>query len=175
MQRQKISRGLRRYWRAVKAKKAARSRAARKGWITRRAVPTLERLEKKKKIVPAAIVETPEREEWEVTFVSPMGKEGYETEAGDVVDITFRLTGKPGAKYTDDQVRAALWFAHKHGAHALGDFTLDGMDWRNEHKGGGEKDYPYPNPKVSLQEALDNAGGILNTVGLAGLRVALVE
>lgn len=166
--RAKISRGLKRYWRRVLAARAARSKAARRGWVTRRAAPTLERLEKKKKIAPAKVVESREKEEWEVTV-------SYKDASGGIVDITFRLIGKPGAQYRNDQVRAALWHAHKHGATALTDFSLDGLDWRNTYARGRQIEYTYPDARTGVQEVLDNAGGILNTVGLAGLRVALVE
>jgi hypothetical protein len=40
------------------------------------------------------------------------------------------------------------------------------MDWRG---------YIYPSENVSLEEAMDNMAGIVNTVGMKGLRVALVE
>jgi len=167
-QRAKISRGLKRYWRAVKAVKAARARAAHKGWVTRRTGTTLKRLEKKKQIVPVQVPGSREQEEWEVTV-------SYADASGGIVDISFRLLGKRGARYTNDQVRAGLWFAHKHGAGALADFALEGIDWRNTYKRGAEQEYSYPDQKTSVQEVLDNAGGILNTVGLSGLRVALVE
>lgn len=169
LRRANISKALKRYWRDVKAEKAARSKAARKGWITRRTGKTLRRLEKKRRVVPVAVeLGSREQEEWEVTV-------SYASADGNLVDITFRLMGKPGVHYANDQVRAALWFTHKHGAGAMKDFSLDGLDWRNTYPRGRQIDYSYPDGKTGVQEVLDNAGGILNTVGLAGLRVALVE
>lgn len=99
------------------------------------------------------------REEWDVTIF-------YITADGKVEDITVRLIAPPGVTATTAEVRAVFWRAHKDGPGTLTKWLVEGMDWRG---------YAYPGAQVSLEEAMQNMAGIVNTVGLDGLRVARVE
>lgn len=99
----------------------------------------------------------PKLEEWEVTVF-------YITAKGKIEDITVRLIGPLGAKTS--QVRRVFWRAHKEGPGSLTGWNIEGIDWRG---------YIYPSEDVSLEEAMQNMAGIVNTVGMKGLRVALVE
>lgn len=163
-----ISRGLRRFHRQERAAARRRAIAARKGWITRRTRGPLAALELKGELAPAAELVSRKRETWEVTVA-------YTAKDGTVVDVTVRLVGYPGAHYEAAQIRAAAWYVHKHSPAALTGFELHGMDWRNTYRRGGGQEYHYPSGGVSLEEAFENAGGLFNTVGMAGLRVALVD
>lgn len=125
----------------------------------------IERRKRKRKRPPPPPPPPPtEREQWEVTV-------SYRSADKDKVqDITVRMIARVPGPFTVEQVRGAFWVAHKHGPAALREWAVEGIDWR-----AGARDYHYPRPGVSLREALDNAAGIINTVGRDGLRVARVE
>ena len=108
------------------------------------------------KMVRVVPVEKPEQ--WEVT-ISYSGMKRIE-------DITVRMVARSSGKWTPAQVKKAFWAAHKLGASALREWTLDAVDWRG---------WMYPTAKASVDEAIENLGGIVNTVGMKALRVARVE
>lgn len=95
-----------------------------------------------------------------------------------IVDITVRLRRKDGQKATADQAKAALWAAHKiaqkggNVVTALREWKIEAIDWRNTYASGRSKSFTYTE---DLTDVLANMGGILETAGLDGLRVALVN
>lgn len=95
-----------------------------------------------------------------------------------IVDITVRLRRKDGAKATAEQAKAALWAAHKiaqkggNVVTALREWSIEAIDWRNTYASGKSKTFTYTD---NVAEVLANMGGILETAGLDGLRVALVN
>jgi hypothetical protein len=90
-----------------------------------------------------------------------------------VVDVTLRLIGRPGERWDNAKVRAAAWYAMRHGADSLKEFSLEAVDWYNTRRSGAVQEYRYEGS--DRDTALENARGIFNTVGMGGLRVALVE
>lgn len=95
-----------------------------------------------------------------------------------VVDITIRIRRKDGRKATLEQARAALWAAHKIAQKGgdveagLREWKIEAVNWRNTYASGKFKDFTY---KEDISEVLANMGGILEVVGLAKLRVELVN
>jgi len=95
-----------------------------------------------------------------------------------IVDITVRLRRKDGKKTTAEQAKAALWAAHKiaqkggNVATALREWKIEALDWRNTYASGHSKTFTYTE---NLTEVLANMGGVFETLGLDGLRVALVD
>ena len=169
--RAKISRGLRRYHRQQRERAQRRSLAAKRAAVTRKAKRELRRIQQTKAVTPAKPVTGTEIEEWEVTVKYTVGTKSKHH--GETVDITLRLMGQPGQTFTNAQVRAAAWYALKHGPGALKEFTMEGIDWYNTRRSGKEEHYQYGTDQQT--EILENARGIFYTVGLGGLRVALIE
>lgn len=169
--RAKISRGLKRYYRVQREMAHRRSLAAKRAAITRKANRELRRLQQTKQVRAAPAPEPTALEEWEVTVKYTVRERGKHH--GEVVDVTLRLIGAVGRQYTNAQVRAAAWYALKHGAESLTDFTLHAVDWYNTRRSGVTQTYQYEGN--DRDTALENARGIFNTVGMGGLRVALVE
>lgn len=97
---------------------------------------------------------------------------------GKIVDITVRLRRKDGGKANAEQAKAALWAAHKIAqkggdvATALREWKIEAIDWRNTYASGHGKTFTYTE---KLTDVIANMGGILETIGLDGLRVALVD
>lgn len=95
-----------------------------------------------------------------------------------IVDITVRLRRKDGRRAGADEAKAALWAAHKiaqaggNVVTALREWDIQAIDWRNTYASGKSKTFTYTD---NVSEVLGNMGGILETAGLAGLRVALVN
>jgi hypothetical protein len=131
----------------------------------------LRRIQQTKTVTPAAPVAGTEVEEWEVTVKYTVGGRGKHR--GEVVDITLRLVGRPGERFTSAQVRAAAWYAMKHGPDSLKDFSVEAIDWYNQRRSGQVEEYHYT--ESGMETALENARGLFHRVGLGGLRVALVE
>lgn len=167
LRRAKISRSLRRYYREQRERAHRRSLAAKRAAVTRKARRALRSLQQTKEVrgevAPALHIE-----EWEVTVKYTVGKGKHH---GETVDISLRLVGRPGLTFTNTQVRAAAWYALKHGAGALSEFRLEAIDWYNERRSGKVEEYHYG----ADDEILENARGIFYTVGIGALRVALVE
>jgi hypothetical protein len=133
----------------------------------------LHRIQQKKAVepVPAPPEAAREVEEWEVTVKYTV--RGHGKHHGEVVDVTLRLIGRPGERWDNAKVRAAAWYAMRHGADSLKEFSLEAVDWYNTRRSGAVREYRYEGS--DRDTALDNARGIFNTVGMRGLRVALVE
>src|SRR5574338_225054 len=124
--------------------------------------------------MPWAVADTqwmPKPEEWEVTVKYTV--KGHGKHHGEVVDVTLRLIGRPGERWDNAKVRAAAWYAMRHGADSLKEFSLEAVDWYNTRRSGAVQDYRYEGG--DRDTALENARGIFHTVGMGGLRVALVE
>ncbi len=130
----------------------------------------LHRIQQTKAVTPAAPVTGTDVEEWEVTVKYTKGRGKHH---GEVVDVTLRLMGQPGQRFTNAQVRAAAWYALRHGTGSLKEFDVAAVDWRNTRRSGKGEDYAYTGGQ--MDEVLENARGIFYTVGMGGLRVALVE
>lgn len=98
-----------------------------------------------------------------------------------IVDITVRLQRKDGRKVAAEEAKAALWAAHKiaqaggNVVTALREWNIHAIDWRNTYASGRDKTFHYSARTSDLSEVLGNMGGILETAGLKGLRVALVN
>lgn len=94
-------------------------------------------------------------------------------------DFTIRLRRKDGRRATPREAKAALWAAHKiaqRGGNvvtALKEWEIHAIDWRNRYRSGRVKEFHYGRDQVT--EAIGNMGGILESLGLDGLRVALVN
>lgn len=177
-QRAAISAGLKRYHaqrrQQVRRDFARRSRAAKAGWEKRRALPELRRVQQTKQAAPPKeflVPPAPIVEEWEVTARYVVKGDKH---AGETIDVTMRIMGKPGVTYTRAQIRAAAWYALKHGVSALTDVTVDVVDWMNTRRGGAQQEYHYEGAQ-RMDEALENARGLFYTVGIGGLRVDPVE
>lgn len=88
-------------------------------------------------------------------------------------DITIRMRRKDGHRTTAQQAKAALWAAHKRAQRGeeveLRDWIIEAVDWR---KGSG-REYSYTGSRAA--EAIANMGGILETVGMDGLRVEVPD
>lgn len=99
---------------------------------------------------------------------------------GKVHDITIRIRRKDGARSTIEQAKAAVWVAHKIAQRGgdvekeLRDWEIKAINWRTVTKRGGhEKNYTYsPGGQTSISEVIANMGGILESVGMDGLRIA---
>lgn len=95
-----------------------------------------------------------------------------------VVDITIRLRRKDGRRADAKEAKAALWAAHKiaqkggNPVEQLRDWVIEAVDWRNTYPSGHTKTFRYTE---KLEEVIANMGGILESLGLEGLRVALVN
>lgn len=135
----------------------------------RQAETELRRIQQTKEVTPA-VEPTRDVQEWEVTLKYRVGARGKHH--GETVDITLRLVGRPGDTFTAAQVRAAAWYAMKHGAGSLTELTLHGHDWYSTRRSGTVEEYHYA---ADDEAALENARGLFHTVGIGGLRVALVE
>jgi hypothetical protein len=175
--RAKISRGLKRYHRAQRAAARRRSLAAKRAAVTRKANRELRRIQQTKKVEPVIVEpESTAIQVWEVTATLKTRREEG-SKRKQISDVTMRLEGKPGKVYTEAVIRAAAWYALKHGAASLEDFDLESVNWRNTRSGvedvGKVDTYTYTGS--DRDEVLENARGIFNTVGMGGLRVALVE
>jgi len=95
-----------------------------------------------------------------------------------VVDITVRLRRKDGKRVSAKEAKAALWAAHKIAqkggdvAAGLREWVIEAINWRNTYASGHSKTFQYTE---NLTEVIGNMGGILESAGLSGLRVALVN
>jgi hypothetical protein len=90
-------------------------------------------------------------------------------------DITIRLRRKDGRKVTAAEARKALWAAHKIAQHGgnpvaeLREWDIEAIDWRKEFRSGRTKSYRYAGSDAAA--AITDMGGILEDIGMAGLRV----
>ncbi len=93
-------------------------------------------------------------------------------------DITIRMRRKDGKRVTAEEAKRALWAAHKIAQHG-GSITRELREWKIEAivwRTIPGKEYTYDDhSKSGTQEVLENMGGILETLGLEGLRVAVPE
>lgn len=101
---------------------------------------------------------------------------------GKVHDITVRLRRKDGTPSTAAQAKAALWAAHKIAQKGgdvekeMREWEIKGINWRTVSRRGRERTYNYaPGGRVSISEVIGSMGGILETQGMEGLRVAVVD
>jgi hypothetical protein len=97
-------------------------------------------------------------------------------------DITVRMRRKDGTKATGDQAKKALWAAHKIAQRGgdveaeMRDWEISAIDWRKVTRAGRKREFHYvPGGRASITQVVADMGGILETLGLAGLRVAVPD
>lgn len=89
-------------------------------------------------------------------------------------DITVRMRRRDGKKVSPLTAKKALWAAHKIAqrggsiAAHLTEWEVEAVDWR-----AGRRSYTYTGSDATA--ALENLGGILETLTMEGLRVGVPE
>lgn len=98
---------------------------------------------------------------------------------GKITDITIRLRRVDGRRPTEADARAALWAAHKIAqrggdvSRELREWRIDGIDWHNIYATGKEKTYQYR--ATDIDTAIAAMGGILEDIGMKGIRIAFPD
>lgn len=87
-----------------------------------------------------------------------------------ISDITLHFKRRDGKPVSDKEARAALWAAHKIAQKPGGnvetdmrEWVIEGIDWK-----AGPREYHYGPGKIT--EVIGNMGGILESIGLDGVR-----
>lgn len=97
-----------------------------------------------------------------------------------VADVTVHMRRKDGKRVTKEEAKRALWAAHKIAQRGgdpfaeLREWTIEAINWRNVYKSGREKTYRYDSP-AAIADVIGNIGGIMETIGMDKLRVAVPE
>lgn len=143
--RKKIAAGLARYHRQRIRAAAARSRAARKGWKTRRA---------KQRHPPVKVPELPRVRavEFELTRVTETRRRDKAGAPKKVIDQTLRFTPKRGATMTPQEAREILLHGERsRWGRVLDQYDVTRFDWTNE---GDKVPYRYDEPR-DIRDAME--------------------
>lgn len=88
-----------------------------------------------------------------------------------ISDITLHFRRHDGKPVSDKEARAALWAAHKIAQSGknvtteMREWVIEGIDWKV-----GSRRYHYGPSRIN--EVVGNMGGILESIGLEGIRAA---
>lgn len=88
-----------------------------------------------------------------------------------ISDVTLDFKRRDGKRVSEDEARRALWAAHKlvqsgGSVKDLKEWEIEAIDWRAD-----EREYHYGASRID--EVLGNLGGILETIGLEGIKAVL--
>lgn len=139
-----------RVYRAAAKAFAKRSRAAKRGWRTRRQEASQRRVKPKPKVVrvPPPLPEV-EPDEFELTRVAKT-KRGKRDRASVQIDQTLRFVRKPGATMRAGEART--WLEQGKYGPVLAQFDVVEVDWTNE----GDRERVYTTPR-DVEAALDQS------------------